>query len=198
MSFEKPTKLELAVHEAGHAYAFAALIKYETPSQMGLSTDYSDNHHGWCSRRTVLQRDIKFQHLTSEVRPAWVWQAEVETAIALAGPLAEFRHRIRDRVGAFLFASSNAENFLVPDAFDTVGDFQRVRDSLAHVSAPDPLATTKRMIEVADEILAKNWPNVQRLSRLLFKRGLLEEPQLNKWFDRHPARFHHHPMQAAA
>ena len=198
MSFEKPTKLELAIHEAGHAYAFAALIKYEAPSQLGLSIDYSDNHHGWCSRRTVLKREVKFENLTPEVRPAWVWQAEVETAIALAGPLAEFRHRIRDRVGAFLFASSNAENFLVPDAFDTVGDFQRVRDSLAHVSAPNPLATTKRMIVVADEILAKNWPNVQRLSRLLFKRGLLEEPQLNKWFDRHPARFHHHPMQAAA
>lgn len=197
MSFEKPTKLELAVHEAGHAYAFAALIKYETPTQMGLEMDYSGSHHGWCSRRTVLLREVNFENLTPDVRPSWVWQAEVETAIAVAGPLAEFRHRMRSRIGGALFALSNAENFLIPGAFDTEGDFQRVRDSLTHVADPDPLATMKRMIDVADQILAENWSNIQRLSRLLFKRTCLEESELNRWFHRHPARYHHHALQAA-
>lgn len=198
MSFVKPTKLELAVHETGHAYAFAALIKYERPSQLGIATEYSGGHHGWCTRRTILQREVEFENLTPDVRPSWIWQAEVETAIAMAGPLAEFRHRMRSRLGGALFALSNAENFLIPDAFDTIGDFQRVRDSLAHIADPDPLGTVKRMIDVVDGILAANWSNIQRLSRLLFKRGLLEEAELNKWFDRHPAHFHHHPMQAAA
>lgn len=195
MSFQKLTKLELSFHEAGHAYAFAALMKYDTPTEMCVTKDDNGSPYGWCRRKEVLERQVRFATLTPDVRPSWIWQAEIETAIAIAGPLAEFRQRLRSRLNGALFALQYAEFFLHPNTFDTEGDFQKIRDSLAHIEDPDPLATLKRMIDVADQILAANWSKVKRLARLLFERGELGEDELREWFDRHPARFHHHPLQ---
>ena len=196
MSFERPTRLELAVHEAGHAYAFAGLIPFEEPEELGLATNAQGEHHGWCRRRTVLLREVDYGRLAADVRPSFEWQAEVETAIALAGPLAEFRHRHRSRLAASYLAHRNADRFLRPEAFDNDGDFQRIRDSLAHVATPDPLATLKRMIDVADEVLATNWPKVRRLARLLFERGHLAQPEIENWFAQQPATPYHHPLRA--
>lgn len=94
-------------------------------------------------------------------------------------------------------ALANAELFLIPGFFDEAGDFQRVRESLAHVSAPDPLGTLKSMFEVADEILARNWVSIRLLSRHLFERGRLETEELEQWFERHPARCHYHPVRSS-
>lgn len=197
MSLQKPTKLQLAVHEAGHAYAFAALIDGEVPSQMGLSINADGDLHGWSSRRKILLREVRFATLGPDIRPSWVWQAEVETAIAVAGPLAEFWHPMRSRIGAALFTLSNADKFLTPDFFDVDGDFQRVWDSLAHVASPDPLGTLKRMIDIADKILATNWLSIRLLARRLFELGLFEIEELEQWFELHPARQYHHTLRTS-
>lgn len=48
MSFHRPTRLQLAVHEAGHAYAYAALVPNGTPveMEMGMGVDADGGHHG--------------------------------------------------------------------------------------------------------------------------------------------------------
>lgn len=196
MSFHQPTRRQLATHEAGHAYAFAALLGHDHPVWMGLGVDEKGGHHGWSTRRTLLHREVPFRDLSADCRPSVEWQADVEIAVAIAGPLSEFRHRHRSRWAALTTAVENVAVFLLPDAFDTDGDFARIRASLVHVEEPRPAARLKELIFVADEVLVSNWPRVRGLARLLLDRGELGEAELTEWFGLHSACHHQHAKRA--
>lgn len=185
MSFMVPTRNELAVHEAGHAYAFAALVG-DDPNELGLAVDDARQHHGWCNRREILDRDVTLARVSPDVLPGIEWQAAAEIVIATAGTLADARYRHRSRGGAALFVWLNAERFLIPGAFDVDGDFQRVRNTFDYIGAVDPLATFQRLIDTCDEILAANWPSIERLARELRQHGVLGKDALADWFERHP------------
>lgn len=191
MSFHRPTRRQLATHEAGHAYVYAALDGYEIPSSMGLGLD-DRGPHGWSRRNTLLHWEVPFGSLPAECRPSIQAAADKEIAIAIAGPMSEFRHRHRSRWAAFMITVQNVEEFLRPDAFDVDGDFARIRSALAHVEEVQPAARLKDMISVADEVLTENWPRVCGLARLLLERGELAEAELAEWFDAHPARPRRH------
>lgn len=198
MSFHRPTRLQLAVHEAGHAYVYASLMMWEHPESMGVATNDHGEHHGWSARRTVLNREIQFRKLPVATLHEFEWAADVEMAILIAGPLAEFRHRHRSRLGAVLLCRQNADRFLMPDAFDTDGDFHTIRAIMADMSAADPEERLRSVIGVADLALAKNWPSVRRLSRHLLLRGQLDEAALQEWFSGHPPKHHHHSRSVSS
>ncbi len=192
MSFERPTRLQFAVHEAGHAYALAALVEHEMPEEMGLGRDDKGDHHGWSRRRSVLDLEVPFRNLPPVFWPTFEWQADVEIAVKIAGPLAEFRQHRRSRFAALFLAIDNVDVFLRQNAFDTDGDFDSIRRLLAHMGEPLPSARVREMICVADMVLAEKRPSIQRLARLLMGRGRLDEAALLSWFTSHPARPHLH------
>ncbi len=187
MSFMKPSRLELAMHEAGHAYAFAALIPWEQPLELGLAVDTMGNDHGWCNRREILHREVRLASVPIDALPSFEWQAAAEVVIAVAGTLAEFRHRLRGRVKAAFTILDNAPSFLKKDAYDTDGDFARIRGTLQYIEAPDPLVTFRNLIGVCDEITHRNWSSIRALGRLLFERERMAEQDLIDWFEAHPA-----------
>lgn len=59
MSFHRPTRLQLAVHEAGHDYAYAALVQNGIPVEMGLGVDADGGHHGCRSNRSTTALMLK-------------------------------------------------------------------------------------------------------------------------------------------
>lgn len=185
VSFMTPTRNELAIHEAGHAYAFAALVG-DDPNELGLAVDDAGQDHGWCNRREILYREVTLARVSPDVLPYIKWQAAAEIVIATAGTLADARYRHRSRGAAALFVGLNAHRFLIPGAFDVDGDFHRVRSTLEYIGAVDRVATFKRLIDTCDEILAANWPSTARLARELRKHGILGKDDLENWFERHP------------
>lgn len=187
MSFIKPTRNELAVREAGHAYAFAALTR-DDPNEVGLAVDASGQDHGWCNRREIINRDITLARVPADVLPHIQWQAAAEIVIALAGTLADTRYRRRNRFGAALFMHLNAEAFLKPNAFDDDGDFERIRRTLDYIQAPNRQATFTRLTDTCDEILAANWKSVNLLASELRRDGVIGREALEGWFERHPAK----------
>jgi hypothetical protein len=188
MSFHNPTRHELAIHEAGHAYAFAALLRHQEPTELGLDVDAAGRTHGWCRRTTLLYREVTLANVAPDARPGIDWQAAAEIVIAIAGSIAEFRHRHRTRFAGMYVIVQNADRFLVPDTFDVDGDFQRIRDTLGYIRPTDPLATFKSLIDTSEEIVSRNWPSVSRLARELLSVGFMGENALIDWFERHPAK----------
>lgn len=193
MSFQNPTRHELAVHEAGHAYAFAALCRLDTPYELGLGRDETGNH-GWCNRRTLLHREVRLASVPPDCMEGFQLMAAAEIVIAIAGSVAEFRRRHRSRLAGLLVILGNAEVFLKPDAFDVDGDFERIRTTLDYIQAPDPLASFRKLIGVCDDVVARNWQSIILLSRRLLEAGLLGEDELGDWFEAHPARSHPDPL----
>lgn len=187
VSFMIPTRNELAIHEAGHAYAFAALMRAD-PNELGLGVNGAGQHHGWCNRREILNRDVVLAGVKPDTRVRIESQAAAEVVCAVAGTLADARYRHRSRVDAAFFVYVNAEHFLRPGAFDVDGDFQRVRDTLDYIGATDRLGTFKRLINVSEQILAANWPSTARLSRELARLGIMGRSEIADWFRRHPAK----------
>jgi hypothetical protein len=182
MSFFRPTLLELAMHEAGHAYAFASLLHLEEPQELGLRTNADGEVHGWCRRREIVISELPLSRVPTEVRPGFAWQASAEIVIAIAGPIAECRHRDRNRFGPTLFFYRNAENFLQPTLLDQEGDFQRIRDNIAYLGPVDPVAKLRELMDVADEVVHRNWPSIKRLGRELLALRTLDEGRLAEWF----------------
>lgn len=193
LSFQNPTKHELAVHEAGHAYAFAALCRLDAPFELGLGRDETGNH-GWCNRRTLLLRNMRLASVPPDCLEGFQSMAAAEIMIAIAGPIAEFRRRHRSRFGGIFVVLGNAELFLKPGVFDVDGDFERIRSTLDYIQAPDPLASFRRLIAACDEIVARNWQSIILLSRRLLEAGLLGEDELGDWFEAHPAKLHPGPL----
>lgn len=193
MSFQIPTRFELAVHEAGHAYAFAAVCRHGAPYELGLARNETGNH-GWCNRKTLLHREIRLASVPTDCLDGFRWAAAAEIVIAIAGSVAEFRRRHRSRLTGLLVILSNAELFLKPGVFDVDGDFERIRSTLAYIQAPDPLASFRRLIEACDEIVSRNWQSIILLSRRLLETGLLGEDDLAEWFEAHPAKSHRAPL----
>lgn len=94
-----------------------------------------------------------------------------------------------------MIAVENTDAFLRPDAFDTDGDFARIRATLAHVEETVPAQRLKDMIFVAEGVVSANWRPINRLARLLFDRYMLDETGLARWFDIHPAARESHPVR---
>lgn len=184
MSFHRPTRLQLAAHEAGHAYAFAAAVPSEHPIAMGLAKDDAGNDWGWSKRRTLLTFGAEIDNCVASQRR----EAAAEIFIAVAGPLAEFRHRHRHRDGAAFIMHSNVDRFLVPDAFDTDGDFERIRSTMEVFEDADQMRTLHASIDAADVTLALNWPSIKRLARKLHDQEFLDYTDLLAWFADHPAK----------
>lgn len=182
MSFHRPTLLELAMHEAGHAYAFASLIHLEEPLELGLRTSDAGEPHGWCRRREIAISELPLSRLPADVRPGFEWQAGAEVVVAISGPIAECRHRRRNRWEPAFDFHRNAEAFLTPTGLDTDGDFQRIRDNVAYLQPADPVAKLRELMEIADEVVHRNWPAIKRLGRELFSRRTLDEDDLIDWF----------------
>lgn len=187
LSFMKPTRNELAVHEAGHAYAFAALTRDE-PNELGLAVDDAGQHHGWSNRREILHREITLSKVDPECLPGIHWQAAAEIVIAIAGTLADARYRDGSRGAAALFVHMNAATFLMPKACDEDGDFERIRFTLDYIGAADRQATFTRLIDTCDEILAANWRSIRLLAQELRQRGVIGRDALAAWFELHPAK----------
>jgi len=186
MSFHKPTRRELAFHEAGHAYVYAAITQRGEPQELGLGED-ATGAHGWCRRNTLLYTEITLERVGEDVLPWIRWQAAAEIAIAMAGSVAEFRRR-HGQFNGLLIIVQNLELFLKPGAFDVDGDFERVRRSMDYISPPDPLATLRRLVGVTDEIVDRNWRAILLLGRRLLERGVMGEDELIDWFDGRPAK----------
>ena len=189
MSFESPTRLELAIHEAGHAYAYAALNRWDEPEELGLGADGNGAAHGWCRRTTLLHRSVCLQRVPTDALPAIEWQAAAEVVIAIAGPMAEFRHRRRSRMNGGLMILANVEKFLQPGAFDVDGDFERIRATLDYIGPTDKPAALRALADVAESVVAANWASIRRLGRHLDERGLLNADQITGWFAAHPVRW---------
>lgn len=97
MSFLCPTRLELSRHEAGHAYASAALRDGDAPIEIGLGRNADGSDHGWCERQTMLyEMGRPLREFPEEQQPPLARSAAAEIIVALAGPLAEFRQRTPD------------------------------------------------------------------------------------------------------
>ena len=190
MSFYRPTRLELAMHEAGHAYAFAAVSRRNEPNELGLGNDETGNHHGWCNRNTLLHK-LPLERIPTDVMPHIRWAAAAEVVVAISGSVAEFRHRYRSRATGGLVLSLNAALFLKPYAFDTDGDFERIRSTFAYIQPADPVGELPRLMDISDVIIAANWVNITRLGRQLLARCITEREELFDWFQANPARPHH-------
>lgn len=186
MSLCHPTPLQLAVHEAGHAYAFAALTRGSCPWELGLTVDGREVR-GWSRRQTLLHREVPFDAIPDDAMPSVRWQAAAEGVIAIAGPLAECWTRHRSRLAAALLLHVNADGLMRDGAFDQDGDFQKVRDTLGYMRIDEGTAAFKRLVDVADAVLADNWPAIRQLGRQLLERRLLDEGALATWFDANPA-----------
>lgn len=187
LSFHKPTRLELAMHEAGHAYAFATVSRYNEPNELGLGIGDAGDHHGWCSRNTLLHK-VTLSRVPLDVLPHIHWAAAAEIVVAIAGSIAEFRHRHRSRLVAGLILRQNAGLFLKPGTFDTDGDFERIRSTLAYIQAADPIGELRRMMDIGDTIVAANWPSITKLGRHLLTCGVMNGDELADWFRAHPMR----------
>ncbi|MES2096784.1 MAG: hypothetical protein V4459_08475 [Pseudomonadota bacterium] len=182
MSFYRPTALELAMHEAGHAYAFSALLHLEEPYELGLRVNDAGEANGWCRRREIAISELPLSRVPDDVRPGFEWQAGAEVVVAIAGPIAECRHRQRNRLVPALDFYRNAEAFLAPATLDVDGDFQRIRENMEYLQPGDPVAALRALMEIADEAVHRNWPAIKRLGRELFARRTLGEDDLAAWF----------------
>ena len=80
MTFLDPTRAELSRHEAGHAYAYAALNRGGEPEELGLAKA-ENGWRGWCLRRTMLHREVgAISDQASNVRPSGASRARFSHA----------------------------------------------------------------------------------------------------------------------
>lgn len=188
MSFERPTLDELAWHEAGHAYAYAALAD-GLPDELGLAKVNPDSARGWCARGTLLYRmGDTIDEVPAEMRRALAGAAAAEIIVALAGPVAECRFRNSgDAAMTKRFFEVNQQVLLTSDALDSDGDFTRVRSCLAYAKPSDPGRAFLRLLELADAVVDQHWEKIGRLAERLRKKRRLSATQLDFWFERHEA-----------
>jgi len=184
MTFHRPSRKELAIHEAGHAYAYASLVWKGVPKRMTLERLPDKSHYGSNYRDTIFvdaERDI----LTGGMMRS----AAAEIVVAMAGPVAEFRYRERSRDAGSILLLGNVDRFLRPGFADTDGDFDRMRRTIRRLAEPeDAECLLRSLIGVADEIVAVNWPSIGRLADELRSKGFLDEDCIFLWFREHQAK----------
>lgn len=197
MSFYKLTRHELAIHEAGHAYGFAAIERYKTPISMGLGIDEAGASNGWSQRDTLLYTDKDFDRIHVESQPFVRRQAAAEIVISIAGPIADARYRLRSRWAGIFMILQNAELFLKPAAFDIDGDFAKIRAILNYIQPFNSVEVFRNLIWVSEGIVTRNWPSIRRLSAHLREHGTLNAGELIEWFERYPAKRSHAGLDEA-
>lgn len=167
MSFAKPTALQMAFHEAGHAYAFASLLPGEAPVELGLELT-AGGWHGWSKRLKVSETeeaDTIAALLGDDAALRWI--AAAEATIAIAGPLAEARQREGSSAAGLVFLALALPAFLdlAEPAIDP--DFARIRQMIALLDADVPLLAARGISEKTNILLDACWPGVNRLARKL-------------------------------
>lgn len=187
MSYEQPTRDELAYHEAGHAYAFAALVRFEEPVELGLGVDAQGMPTGWCRRTSLTLAGERAESVPPGVLPHLRYQSQAEVVIAMAGPAAEFRRRHRSRGAGLRALLARDGDVLEPSNENCDGDFGRVRRVVDALEPVDDRAFLRDLVRIADEIVATDWHRIGLLARRLAAGGVLGETALVEWFGRHPA-----------
>lgn len=188
MSFMRPTRRQLAQHEAGHAYAYAALTG-NPPDELGLIREEDGSHRGWSTRSRLLHPSASSIGLENdEIRWGMRWHANAEIIIALAGPVAECRFRNRARSGSLFPLLMNVDLVLSPDTLDAFGDFHRVRVILQYAYLGCEQTAFRTLLEEAGEVVAANWSSITKLARVLQISQVVNDDALFEQFCNHPAR----------
>lgn len=187
MSFMQPTRDELAVHEAAHAYAFASLIRFEEPVELGLGTDSEGRAIGWCRRANLILAGTRRDTVAPEIRSHLEWQSNADILIAMAGPVAEFRYRHRSRSAGLRSTLALIPAVLSPIRDNIDGDFSRVRMVVEALEPENEHDFVAALVRAADAIVSSDWRQIGLLAHRLAQTGTLGEDEIVEWFARHPA-----------
>jgi len=58
---------------------------------------------------------------------------------------------------------------------------------MAYASPPEPVASFRRLLAVADEVVQANWSSIGLLAAELYRSGTISEDDLEDFFARRPA-----------
>ena len=189
MTFARPTLLQIAFHDAGHAYAFASIVLGGAPVELGVEQS-NGGWYGWTRRRLKVaeteQVHEAFQQLGEDAALRWI--ASAEAAIGLAGPLAEARQREGSSAAGLTFLALALPQ-LLDDAHAAIDqDFARIRRMVAIVHPKAPVEAARQLALRTNKLLDACWPAVGRLARRLVTERHLGEAALEEHFARWPAR----------
>lgn len=184
VSFQRPTELQMAFHEAGHAHAFASIVPGELPVELGL-VPTPGGVIGWSKRLKVTETEgaDRAREILGDTG-AERWIAAAEAAIALAGPLAEARQREGSSAGGLVFLTLAMPQLLDPALPSIDPDFRHLRRMLRTVAPEAPLDTTRKLLVSTNELLNDCWPGVRHLARRLLADRRIDEAGLEAHFGR--------------
>lgn len=171
-----PTRLAICVHEAGHAIVQLAHGSHPWIDYIAIDGLSGDNLgrvetiSSWQPSNLELAAD-------REVHESWSGAAWRDVVIYLAGLIAELRWRRYCRAALWLGADEMAERCLGQPHEDHT-DFGRVRRRLERAIPGDNRGNFIKGWLEAEEEVARWWPEITALGRLLAERGRIVDEEL--------------------
>lgn len=177
----KPSRLEVAVHEAGHA-----IVQLATGPSPWI--DYIEVGEPGEGRLGIVQTEALWQpslmedpHAPAELICKWRLLAARDIVMYLAGPMAELRMRHRRqkaREAAMLMAS----RCLAVDEVDAASDFGRVRHRLRWAHPGTEFKAFCQAWAATDMIVNTWWREIVDFGRMLECSGRINDVEImNAW-----------------
>lgn len=185
MKDRRPSRLAIAMHEAGHA-----VIRMNTPM-----SPYTDEVWLLKDGETALGcvvGDARWQpgkanslrHLEGEAYVSYAqflrrsaWEDILE---ALAGPIAELRWRKWPRMSIAIMAQDYAEDCFAAPALMAGTDYDQARRRLEWLYPENPGDAFRRAWIETEEAVAASWKTIQRVGRALDRSGVLSHEELDE------------------
>lgn len=180
----RTTKLQAALHEAGHATA--ALLAY--PPKYVSSLSINETQHGWegfCDDGDARWQSYlvpAYEACSVEHKMMIRHLAIADCIVYLSGPVAELRWKTRSRLATQLYGRFIIRS--LPIVLHPDSDLERVRTRLHWLFGANILDEFAALWDRAERLIAAHWSGVLELGRLLADAGSLDETALNDWICR--------------
>lgn len=185
----RPSKLALAMHEAGHAVVMLA-----RHPRLYFDEVWLDRSADWALGCVVGQPRFKSIFFdvpppNEAIRALWIEAARLDTVDFLAGPIAELRWRRQGRWGIRFLGPAYRDHCLSIEPDEVEGghkygsgggnprhgtDLWNVQRLLMWAYPEQPASAFDSAWLEAEEMVGANWAAIQRVGRLLCERERLD------------------------
>lgn len=181
----QPSRLAVAMHEAGHAVIWLTQQNTTPIASISLSHDMDgdlgkvDVVANW--RPHMLLAPSAY----AEVIERWVERARSDISFFLGGPIAEMRWRRYSRAALWIGATQMADRCVGFPQPTFGSDLYQIRQRLEWTDSGNERQAFVRAWLETEEAVAKHSHIIERLGRLLFAQNYLDENDIERFWSEH-------------